>query len=451
MTTTHGGLVRALAGAGLLGLLACGDARPAEPAPSQATAEKIPPAPATTPAAPEVPLPATPVAYADELAARDQRIAAIRARAAASPPAWLTLQSLAEALLERAHLSGDYDDYAAAEATLADAFATTEGRSGPWMTRARLHFTLHRLDPALADLERAAARTGLSDRERAAIDGLRADIAFQRGDYEAARAAFERLADARPGLTELARLATYRWKTGDLEAADLLYARALAAYEGEAAQPRAWVRLMRGLLDLDRGRHREALAHYEEAAAELSGYWLVEEHIAEVRALLGEREAAIALYRDLVERTRNPEFMDALAELVAADDPAEAAALHARARAAYDALLLRYPEAAAGHALEHLLARGDAPARALEVATANYAIRPNGAAATLLAEALLAAGEPARAAATIEAALASPWRSADLHRIASSVFAAQGDHARAASELAAARAIDPTIDPTASE
>lgn len=400
----------------------------------------------TTAVVDEVPLPSSPVAYADELAEIDRRIEGIQARVEATAPAWLTLQTLADALSERAHLSGDYDDYAAAEAALAKAFELAPEGSGPRMSRARLHFTLHRVGAALEDLEAAAKRINLKKHEQAAIDGLRADIAFQRGDYEAARAEFERLAEAAPGMGATSRLATYRWKTGDFDGADALYLEALRSYTGTAAQPRAWLRLMRGLLDLDRGRHRDAYAHYQNAAAELSGYWLVEEHIAEIRGILGEVEPATVLYRDLIERTGNPEFMDALAEILAeGGEAAGAEKMRLRARKAYEELLERYPEAAAGHAIDHFFADESATGRVLELAESNHRLRPNGAAKILLAKALLNAGEAERAEATILEVLASPWRSAELHEVASEVFAARGDQERATAELAKAKAIDPSV------
>lgn len=426
-----------------LGLVGCSQPA-ATPAP---TIEAAKPGAAKPGAAkPEVPSPPTgdAVRFEDELAAVDQRIAAHRARADASK-GWLVLGSLAEDYLDRARLSGDYDDYAAAEEVLASAFARAPEGAGPFMSRAQLHFTLHRLDAATADLERAAARLMLSDREQAQLAGLRADVAFQRGDAAAALAGFEAALAAGRTPTALARMALYRWKTGDFEAADALYAEALERYDGEDHQPRAWFNLLRGLLDLDRGRDREALAHYRAAEAELAGYWLVEEHIAEIQGRLGEREAAIALYESLVERTQNPEFMDALAELLAeGGDKARAEQLHQRARAAYEGLLVRFPEAAAGHAIDHFLERGDQPARALELAQKNHAIRPNPDAKVLLARAYLAAGDAAQAEATIREALAGPWDFVDLHDAAAEVFAARGLADAAADERAKARALCPS-------
>ncbi len=426
--------------------IACGASQEVEPAAAKAEPVVVEANPKAESEA--IALPSSPSTYADELAALDQRIAAIRQRARTTVPSWLTLQTLAGALSERAHLSGDYDDYGAAEATLAEAFELAAEGSGPLMTRARLHFTLHRIDPALADLESAAKRINLKDYEQAALDGLRADIAFQRGDYAEALATFEKQATAKPSLGTLSRLAKYRWKTGDFDGADALFVEALAAYKGTSAQPRAWLRLMRGLLDLDRGRHRQAYAHYQNAAAEFSGYWLVDEHIAEIRGILGETAAAKTLYVDLIERTDNPEFMDALADILEEGGDKEGAkTLRLRAKSAYESLLQRYPEAAAGHAIAHYLddPSDEAKAQALELAKANHRLRPNGAAQILLARALLGVGEIERAKATVATALAGPWRSAGLHEVASAVFAAAGDSTRADAELAKARAIDPTI------
>jgi tetratricopeptide (TPR) repeat protein len=242
------------------------------------------------------------------------------------------LERIAGLHLGRARLSGDYDDYAKAEAALERAFTVAGKDAGPHLTRIALNFTLHRLDRVAADLERVEKYAIKTPADRRALRELGAELAFQQGRYADARAGFEAALAAEPeDVTNLARMALLRWKTGDFAGAEDLYGQALGKrVEGE---PAAWLHLQLGLMDLERGRHDEALAHYRDAAALLAGYWLLDEHIAEILTLQGKTDAALALYADIIARTDNPEFMDAVAGIHRAAGRTEAAApLIARAR-----------------------------------------------------------------------------------------------------------------------
>lgn len=398
-------------------------------------------------AAPESPPP--PVStegreFAAELARLDDTIAAVLRRAEAQPKGWLVLDRAANLYLTRARLSGDYDDYERAESTLARAFALTGEGVGPVLTQVRLDFTLHRLDRAAAGLAQTEAWKLRTPADEQAIAGLRADLAFQRGRYADALAGFEAALAADRSLTNLARLAQYRWKTGDFAAAEPLYLEALGLLRGEGGEEAAWLNLMLGLMDLDRGRYADALVHYRDAERALSGYWLIDEHVAEILTLQGKTAEALALYQDIIARTNNPEFMDAVAAIhQEAGRTDEARAMISRARARYEAQLRRYPEAAYGHALEHFLEFGDDPARVVELAEANHRTRPNAEAKISLARAYLKAGRTDAARATIEEALATPWDTAELHATAAEVFAAADDPTRAASERERALALNP--------
>ena len=102
------------------------------------------------------------------------------------------------------------------------------------------------------------------------------------------------------------------------------------------------------------------------------------------------RPATGTLWRVL----RNPEFVGALARLVAQSDPAAAAALDAEAWELFEKRRALYPEAALGHFVEHLLARGGTPGPDLvRLAEENYRLRPNPGAKLLLARACLETGE----------------------------------------------------------
>jgi tetratricopeptide (TPR) repeat protein len=205
---------------------------------------------------------------------------------------------------------------------------------------------------------------------------------------------------------------------------------------------RAWLKLQRGLIALDRGRFDEALAMYLAASDALPGWWLVDEHIAEVKQLSGDTAGAKKIYAGVIERTGAPEFMDAQAQILSGEGRHdEARGLRARARAIYEARLREFPEAAAGHALDHFLQDGASPGKALELARRNYETRPYGDAAAALARAWLQNAQPKRAVDVLEAHLADGWDTAEVHWVLGEAWARLGrqDAAGAAHRAALAR------------
>ena len=248
------------------------------------------------------------------------------------------------------------------------------------------------------------------------------------------------------GIAALAGLAQIHWKTGDFDSADGLHqdiAKILRRVKGE---PLAWTHLQLGLMDLDRGRYEEALAHYRDADTVVPGYWLVHEHIAEVTLLLRDRALAAAIYDKVIEDTHgSPEFLDARAEMLREDgDEPGAAALIARAREAYEARLARFPEATYGHALDHFLTFGPVD-RAVDLAEKNHALRPNGEAKTKLIQAWMQAGKKAEAAVLADELAASSWRTAEGHAAIAAAWDAVGRTQEAGTQRAAALAINPRV------
>lgn len=159
--------------------------------------------------------------------------------------------------------------------------------------------------------------------------------------------------------------------------------------------------------------------------------------------LQGKTSEAEPLYRGIVCRTGHPEFLDALAGIAEKrGDTAEAGRLYAQAWAIWTRRIAQFPQAAYGHAIDHCVAKRDWPC-ALQLAEKNHAARPFGEAKVALARALLGNGRADAARAMIETVLASPWRSADLHRVAADIYTAQGLGAPAAAQDRLARAINP--------
>jgi predicted Zn-dependent protease len=114
-----------------------------------------------------------------------------------------------------------------------------------------------------------------------------------------------------------------------------------------------------------------------------------------------------------------------------AGDAAAATPLLTRAEAIYDERAKRFPEAIAGHALEHYLKAAPQPAKALALAQANYANRPYGEAAIALAKAQLLNHRPHEAAQLLERELAKGWDTPEAWWVLSLAAEASGDAGRA--------------------
>jgi tetratricopeptide (TPR) repeat protein len=354
---------------------------------------------------------------------------------------WATVASLWG---ERARYSGDYADYARAEDAYRVAFAIAPDGSGPLLGRARLSFSLHRLSAAEADLERFASHR-LDTTQRAEVLLFRADLALQRGRAAEAEPLYAESIALHDSLGARYGQAQLAWWRGDHDGA----LRGLDACEAMVhgdndPTTRMWLDLQRGLVELSRGRYEAALAHYRDADAHVRGHWLIREHIAEVTHLLGDSDGALAMYREIVLDTHNPEFMSAIASILAErGDVAGSARWVAWADAAFARQLAQFPEAAAGHALDHLLEHGD-PAQALALAERNAELRPNGEALTKLAAAYRLSGRTREADAAIRRAAATGWEWADRYAEEALIARALGDEARAQQAEQRLRALDPS-------
>lgn len=367
-----------------------------------------------------------PLSYAEAIRRSDTAIGNARKAAEAGADQWLMHEIHASELMARAQLSGDYRDYAAAQAALDRAFAVAVKGSGPHLMRAALDFSMHRLAAAEAQL---AATDGYAvppdPGDRAEIAAMRGDIAFYRGDYDKAWALYDAADRLVPGSTSFRR-AIFAARTGKVDLADAYLAEAEKGYRSPTPQTLSYMQLQRGILDLDRGQLDEALAHFREADRLFPGRWLIEEHIAEVLNLQGKTAEAETLYRDIVKRTGHPEFIDALAAIAEArGDKAEAARLYARSAKIWEQRLKLFPEATYGHAIDHCMAKRDWPC-ALRLAEANHQARPYGEAKIKLAAALLANGRIDEARTLIESVLTSRWRTPDLYATAADIYEASG-------------------------
>ena len=387
-------------------------------------------------------VPVAGVSYGSLLGELDERIADLQRRAGKRPSDWLIRMHLGNALLERAGLTNQLDDFDRVQAVLDEAFAIAPVGSGPVVVAARFNFSIHRLEVAEKYLDMIDRRAVPRADDQLIARVLRAEIALQRGQYEAAFAELSAVAAVAP-IAANAELALYHAKTGDPVKAEALLEAALATTSMNDPRRRAWMKLQLGIIAMDRGELVVALEHLQGAEAELPGWWLVQEHIAEIHNRRSEHGKAIAIYEELVRTADLPQHLDALAGLYKhTGEQAKAEALIARAAERWEQQLARYPESAMGHGLQHQLEFGT-PARALALALANEAARPGGDAQVLLARAYLQSGRAAEALTVVERALGSPYRTARLHDVAAKAHAALGHTAAAEEQVALCLAINP--------
>lgn len=382
--------------------------------------------------------------YVAALGQADRNLTGAIGLAQATHGDWLPLERLANAYIARARLTGSFEDYAAADAALSRAFADAPKGAGPHQTQAALDFALHRLGPTEKMLDAIDHYAVPAEKEaRNEVAGTRGDIAFYRGDYAGAAHLYAAADPDGGDIGILYRVANLQARTGRPD--DALAT--LDRIELEARLPQAQfladLALRRGAIELQRGQWDKASAHFDRAAMLFPGWWLAEAHRAQMLALAGKPDAAIARFDALARHNVPPEVMDALASLHRAQGNADRATFWAdQARNGWNERLRLIPEAAWGHAVEHVLAFGD-PALALDLARKDFAARPYGQTATALAWALIANNRPAEALKIIDPVLASAWISAESHQAAAQAHLLLGHTADADREQKAALAINP--------
>ncbi len=364
--------------------------------------------------------------HAQVLAEVDERIAFFSERAAQDPESWMPLESVAGGWSTRSRLTGSLEDLLLADQVLDQAFERAAVGSGPWLSRASVDFSLHRFDLVETSLAALEERALLDDPARAAIAGLRGDVHVQHGELELAQVQLLDADTLDPTSTSASRLAHLAWRRGDYEQAEQWYALGLSRYHGTDPTVTAWFHLQLGIMDLDREDLDGALGHFFDANARVSGHYLIEEHIAEVWNRQGNTAQALGLYLDIIDRTGNPEFMDAVAGIYeVANMHSESDAWVQLASARYEEQLSLAPEASMGHSLKHFVRFGPS-ARAVELAEANFQIRPNGDARAALIEAYLADGRVGDAVAQADAIAEGSWRTVSTLVTAVSAYEAAG-------------------------
>jgi tetratricopeptide (TPR) repeat protein len=349
---------------------------------------------------------------------------------------------LAYRLFHRASLTGGPADFDAAEAAVAEALREFGPKEDLCLLKANLDFRFHRLAEVRRDLEMP---TMLATRMEGRA--MKADLDFQEGRYEAARLEFQRLIEENRTWDNVARLAHWHGKLGDIEEADRLYEEAEDDLTAKQMRSYAWLELQRGVLALTHGRFSDAARHYSRADASYPGHWQTDEHFAELRAAEGNFLEAEELFLRVIARSPRPETQQALGELYTISGRAE------EARIWLYRSLAKYLESIDGggvHYFHHLAdfyidARPEAE-EAVRWARKDLEMRSNFSTQAAMANALYLDDQIDEAVKYIRLALQSGVRDAHIYASAAKICEACGEFDESKEYAEAALRINPRHD-----
>jgi len=355
--------------------------------------------------------------YEKDLAKIDSDIAEIK-----EPSGTEQVTRHAYRFYQRAALTGRLDHFELAETEIGQAL----DQIGPWpdlcLIKANLDMKFHRLAETKNDLEMAPGlRESFSGRV------IWSDIHLQEGRYREARKVCVSLIAEDRTWDNLARLAYWESKFGEISAAEHFYDEAIDEITAKEMRGYAWVELQKGLLDLRRGFYDEAADHYHRAGAAYPGYWLVDDHMAELLGTQGKYDEAVSLYERVLTENPRPELQQAFGELYATmGEQQDADHWFDMALAGF----LKASERGGVHYYHHLVdfysdVRENG-AEAVAWAVKDIELRQNCGTEGALAWALYRDGQIKDADAMMDRALASGIRDAHLFAKASTIRAAVG-------------------------
>jgi hypothetical protein len=322
----------------------------------------------------------------------DAQLRGVEAAVARSPADAPTSRRLVDLLLTRGQFCGTIADYERA-ASIADALVTSQPNSpDAHLAHASTLGTFHLFEAALREAQAAAD----AQAPPGAVTHVRATALLAEGRFDEVEALGLWHDPSGLDTTELAGAAILAGERGKMAESEALFEKARAAFRDVTPFPVAWIAFQHGWLLERKGDRVGAKAYFVQAHETLPPF----AHAAVHLAALETPDEARVLLEPLLGQSDDPEveaaYGDALRRLGRGE---EAKPFIARARARYDELLAKHPEAFADHAAVFFLGLGQDPARALAYATLNANNRQTEAALDLLLLAALAAGKQAEACA----------------------------------------------------
>jgi tetratricopeptide (TPR) repeat protein len=289
-------------------------------------------------------------------------------------------------LILREEFLADYDALDRASTLAEGRFVTTQDL----LKRAHARAAVHRFAEALSDLE-AAKQHGVPPDQ---ILAMRASILIATGHASKVVAQLRRDLRDHPGFASRSALATAYASMGRVDAADRLYAAALAGLHTTLPFPYAWIYFGRGSMWAEQGQNPvRAEAMYKRALAYVPEFAAANISLAKLEMARGDYSDARKRISRVAQSTNQPEALALLGVLdVRNGDLRGGNGEISHAQQRYESLLVRYPLGFADHAAEFYLGPGHDPEKAWTLAKQNLANRQTDRSVALAVKAAEATG-----------------------------------------------------------
>ena len=382
---------------------------------------------------------ATPFVAVDPASASptDQAIARAQDRLRADGGDDAARLTLAQAFLQKARETGDPSLYSRVDDLLAEATRGREDDPSILVAQGTLALARHEFADAL-DLGRTAVARAPGN---VGALGVMVDALNELGRYDEALDATQRMADARPSLSSLARVSYARELRGDLDGAVAAMAQAVTAGAGSGENV-AYTQVQLGHLLLTKGDVAGAEASYAAAEQSFPGFPLAKAGRARALVARGQPAAAADVLAEVVQVLPTAEHVIAHGDALAAAGRKQEAT---EAYALVDAIAELNRNNGVNVDLELALFAADHTPGADIVKDARRAAeaRPSVAGHDALAWSLYTAGKADQAWPQAEKALALGTRDPQVRFHAAVIALARGERPAAASNLAMVLATNP--------
>jgi tetratricopeptide (TPR) repeat protein len=381
--------------------------------------------------------------YTAELRRLEQDIAVLGGAGALATP--IDAQRVTQYVYCRyqtASIAGDLAQLSAVERVIERAVPLLTNPGDLYLLRASVAFKLHRL----ADVQSALAAVP-SVYESSEGRLIRADLDFQQGRYQEAKPGYLEALQAERSWSAVARLAYFHGKMGDVAGADRLYREAEEELTAKEMRSYAWLEVQRGFLAFTLGRYGRARSHYDRADAAYTGYWLVDEYLAELLGAEGRHGEAIDILEGITATNDRPDLQQAIGKLCEISGQADRARYWQEKAAAGYLQSVRSGEVHYYHHLADYYADvAQDGTEAISWARADLQLRENFSTEAALAWAYYRNGEFGTARNWIDRALASGAAEAHLFLRASAIHSAAGNGGVGQKYLKRARHLNPAVD-----